>query len=83
MVGPSQQWASHAHRQRTAENLASSQTSSRTGLPRGVGRRDPRERRDRGTGRKKRKAAAAARRRRDRVPCVSTFTSETRGRTKR
>ena len=74
MVGPSQQRASHAHRQRTAENLASSQTSSRTGLPRGVGRRDPRERRDRGTGRKKRKAAAAraaaaaARRRRDRVP---------------
>ena len=71
MVGPSQQRASHAHRQTAAENLASSQTSSRTGQPRGVGRRDPRERRERGTGWKKRApaaAAAAARRRRDRVP---------------
>ena len=72
MVGPTQQRASHAHRQRAAENLASSQTGGRTGLPRGVGRRGPRgRRRERGTGSKKRKAAAAAaaaRRRRDRVP---------------
>ena len=73
MVGPSQQRATRAHRQRAAENLASSQTGGRTGLPRGVGRRGPRgRRRERGTGSKKRKAAAgaaaAARRRRDRVP---------------
>ena len=70
MVGPTQQRASHAHRQRAAENLASSQTGGRTGLPRGVGRRGPRgRRRERGTGSKKRKQQQQQqRRRRDRVP---------------
>ena len=76
MVGPNQQRAPHAHRQRTAENLASSQTGSRTGLPRGVGRRGPKGEKEReSNGEEERKAAAAARaaaaaahHRRNRVP---------------